>query len=96
MNHWPGQLRHKGRKIVRLTCGRGYHVCNGSKKKASGMKAKSEDIGHRGSFFRFYHVLTKTKMVAINVNTVFAKVEKYKMITVGDNNPSFASYEVCM
>lgn len=33
-------------------------------------------------------------MVAINVNTVSAKVEKYKMITVGDNNPSFASYEV--
>jgi hypothetical protein len=30
-------------------------------------------------------------MVAINVNTVSAKVEKYKMITVGDNNPSFAA-----
>ena len=58
------------------------------------MKAKSEDIGYRGSFFRFYHVLTKTKMVVINVNTVSAKVEKYKTITVGDSNPSFASYEV--
>ena len=56
-----------------------YIGCIDTSRCILGIKAKLEDIGYREARFRDFAVFfTKTKMVAVTINTVFVKVAKYK------------------